>query len=168
MMRKYRKLVYESSNQRLDVEEAIALNEVTKTYYLADGKIGKVCFFRREKGLYKVSYRELLPPYDDILRQHFEKHPGVVCEFFTPREPAQEGITISKTRVYEAPASLCRQFELYFDATGRLIKQIEIGLHGQWLSDERPIYGKDGYEIGMESYDISGKFINRHLYADDW
>jgi hypothetical protein len=107
--------VCQSWSKGVAIEEAIANNDYFKTYYLEDDTVGRVDYYDKEDGLFKVSYHELQPPYDDILDEHCAKYPGVRCEFVTPAIVRSDGQRVVWTRLYHPGKALKRQDEIYLD-----------------------------------------------------
>jgi hypothetical protein len=165
--RKHRKIVYESWLDQFDIEEAIAAGEYTKTYLLADGTVSRVDMFDGPGVLFKVSYRDVPPPYDGPLAEHQSRHPGALSEFWAPAVLADDGTLVVRTCLYEPDGTPGRRFELHRTAAGQTLRQIEIGPGGERLREERPIRGATGEVVGYASYDTSGALVREYRFDDD-
>jgi hypothetical protein len=166
MERRYTKLVFETWCLEQDIERAIAVGEYTKTYYLDDHTIGRVDLFDRDEGLCKVSYREVPPPYEELLAEHRRTYPGAMCEFWTPAVRSPDNLWVARTSVFEPSGELGNRFEVHSDDAGRCLRRIKLGPDGEPAEEERPIYDGAGRMIGFGLYDAAGNFVREYLNDD--
>lgn len=153
MQRNYSRIVDEGWDESGRIISSIAW----KTYYLEDGAIGRIDYFDSERGLFKVSHRNLDPPYDDVVDSHFLLHPEVMCEFASRPVSTPEGTSVLHTCLYQPGKELERRYEVHLDERGRTLRQIRYAPDGTWLREERPIYNDRGEEIGCGIHDRAGK-----------
>jgi hypothetical protein len=166
MSRPYGKIEYASWNRKQTIEEAIAADDYIKTYFLEDGRIGRIDYSRKGKGLVKISYRECELPDESLLGEHLANHPGVLCEIASPKSRSLNGGWIVTSRLYEPSGALDRRYELYYDDGDRLLRSIKLTANGDRVLEERPLYDDNGITVGMELYNASGKLINIHDYTE--
>jgi hypothetical protein len=168
MKRQYVKLMFERVNDKLDIEEAISIGSYVKTYFLDEHTIGRVDTYLEGIGLCNISYREVMPPFDELVRAHFTNYPAndVMCECFTPESVTPEGLRVAMLSYYTAPDVLDFQAEVYMEKNGRVVKRIYVDEDGRPIREEHPIYDYQGELIGRKFYGPTGQFLYEDDYSD--
>jgi hypothetical protein len=165
--RTYARVVHRSWGAERSVEEALAANDVITTYYLDDDTIGRIDFVRPASGIHTISYREVPPPFDELVAEHFAAYPNAKCEVLTPANVTPAGDRIVWSKFYVPPGRLKYQYEFHLDEAGRTTRAIEIKLDGTRGEEERPIYDAQGKRIGRTIHTPDGREIDRYLDADE-
>ena len=163
--RRYVKLLYEKWDGRLDIEEAIAASDYQKSYFLDESTVGRVDMYEPGIGLFNVFYRHAHPPFDTALDEHLAEHPDVPCAFDTPPVPTEEGLFRVQSYHYLPSQELKALYELHVDARYRVIRQVEVGEHGERLGEERYAYDPDGW-VSTTVVDGAGE-VTRVYHRDD-
>lgn len=167
MRRKYARVISEPYDATADGEEEIAACGYEKKYFLNDGTIGRIDYVLRDIGVIKVSYRQIAPPFDDVLAEHFREYPEVCCEFILPQGVSPEGLRVERVYLYESPEVIDEQM-LFLDARGWVVRRAWLGPDGQPISEEYPRYNDAGDIIGRKVYDaITGELRFDADYSED-
>ncbi len=168
MKRIYFKIVYQKWYDAMDIEEAIATQDYSKTYYLDENTIGRIDYYYHDTGLFKISYRGMQPPFDDALEEHVRAYPGVLCEFWTPESASEGGLRLMRACLYTPSKVLESQDEVYLNDKGHVLKQITMDANGRCMREQRLMYDENWQWIGEELYTGDGKLIGKHNFLEDW
>jgi hypothetical protein len=155
LKRAYCRIAAEPYDPAHDRDQAIAAGAYARKYFLEDGAVGRVDYHLPRIGLYKISYRQIEPPFELMLAEHFREHPAdVYCEFVVAEGVGRDGLRIEKQYLFKSPADeeLTRTF---FDEKDRVVRRIFFALDGRPISEERPRYNNTGEIIGREVCDAS-------------
>jgi hypothetical protein len=168
MDRKYCRIVYKPWNDSISVDEAIAIGDYAKKYYLDADTVGRIDYWFQRLGLCKVSYRQTEPPFDAVQAEHFNKFPdGVSCEIVAPGFVNEESLLVEMVSLYTTPTDLEFHGQQFLNEKGWVVKSIRIGPDGQPEGEEHPRYNEHGEIIGRKVYDGTGKLLYGEDYSED-
>jgi len=164
---RYVKLLYEPWDIGADIERAIEADDYIKSYYLDEKTIGRVDYYDPEEGLFKVAYRQVPPPFQSILADHFRHYPGTLCEITTPNSESDDGLQFVRGFMYKSPILLESREDLYYDKSGKVVRRVKIGEDGEILSEERTSFDVEGNWLNTTMLDASGKVLFVNHRDDD-
>ena len=130
MERTYCKIVSVPYDAEQDYGQAIAAGAFAKKYFLDDNTIGRVDYFFPHIGICKVSYRQIEPPFDRQLAEHFREYPeDVFCEFILPEGVSPDGLRVEGVYLFKSPADL-EQTRNFLDERGWVVRRVFFGRDG--------------------------------------
>ena len=167
MDRKYAKVVHEKLDESLSLEDAIKSEEYCTNYFLDETTIGRIDYYEPGFGLVKVSYRQVSPPLDAVVSEHFRVYPDALCEVFTPTERGNDKALVVHTYLFQPPGLLDSRYELHYDPSGRVERRIKLGENGERVSEENERYDITGQWVSTTTLDASGQAIREYHRDDD-
>lgn len=141
------------------VSEQEAKDEgVYSIYWLdANGHTQRIDMHDGEQ-LYKVIYTHQTPPFDSIIQQHRNQHPGVDFECWSPPESKADGQQFHAALFDGRGRPLSKALRLE-DDQGRLQWEIEYNNDGQFITHTRYQYAGDRL-TKVQELDIDGNQIS--------
>jgi hypothetical protein len=115
-----------------------------------------------------VSYRQIGPPFDGLLAEHFREHPeNVFCEFIVPDGVSPDGLRVERVYLFRSPADW-ELTRIFLDESGRVVRRVFFGPDGRPHSEERPRYNDAGDIVGRKVCDATtGELWFDADYAED-
>lgn len=167
MNRQYAKIVYEKWDDSLSLEDAIKAEDYSKSYYLDEMTIGRIDYYDPGVGLFKVSYRQVTPPFEPVVSEHFRLYPNTLCELFTPPVGTGDGSLAVHTYLFQPPGLLESRHELHYDSSGRVVRRVTLSERGERLSEERENYDPSGRWVSTTTLNAAGEATREYRRDDD-
>lgn len=168
MKRAYGKVVIEPYDATQSPDQAVATGAYARKFLLDDDTVARVEYFLPRAGLCKVSYRQIEPPFDHTLAEHFGEYPAdVFCEIIAPQGISPDGLRIETVYLFKSPADL-ELTRVFLGDRGWVVRRTFLGPDGQPTSEEHPRYNDAGEVVGRKVYDaITGQLILDADYSQD-
>lgn len=145
-------------DHRIVSEQEAKDDGVYNLYWLDDsGQTQRIDMLDGDQ-LYKVIYTYQQLPFDAVIQQHRNQHPGVDCECWSTPEPSDDGQQFNAT-LYDGSGRPFGKALRHEDAQGRLQWEIEYTATDQFITHTRYQYNGDQL-ISVQELDIDGNQIS--------
>ncbi len=145
-------------DHRIVSEQEAKQEGVYSIYWLDDNGHTQHIHMLDGDQLYKIIYCHQQPPFDTLIQQHRNQHPGVDCECWSTPEHAAQGPQFRAT-LYDGRGRPLGKALRQEDNEGRLLWEIEYTRDDQFITHTRYHYTGDRL-TKVQELDIDGNQIS--------